>query len=108
MLPPATYAGGRRICMTAFATVVLPQPDSPASPTTSPARIVRSMPSTARTLLAPAAYSTASCRSSTSVSRGRVGDDAPAIGSPTFVTPGALLRTSLDLAPGPARPAHLA
>ena len=49
MLPPATCAGGRRICMIAFATVVLPQPDSPASPTTSPAWIVRSMPSTART-----------------------------------------------------------
>ena len=26
--------------MTAFATVLLPQPDSPASPTISPARIV--------------------------------------------------------------------
>ena len=40
MLPPAMYAGGRRICMTAFATVLLPQPDSPARPTTSPAWIV--------------------------------------------------------------------
>ena len=36
MLPPATCAGGRRICITAFATVVLPQPDSPARPTISP------------------------------------------------------------------------
>ena len=31
-------AGGRRICMTAFATVLLPQPDSPARPRISPAR----------------------------------------------------------------------
>jgi hypothetical protein len=49
MLPPTMRAGGRRICMIAFATVLLPQPDSPASPRISPVPIVRSMPSTART-----------------------------------------------------------
>ena len=66
-LPPTTRAGGRRIWRTAFATVVLPQPDSPARPTISPARISRSTPSTARTGPSPTAYSTASCRSSSSV-----------------------------------------
>ena len=47
--PPAIRAGGRRICMTAFASVLLPQPDSPASPRISPRAISRSTPSTART-----------------------------------------------------------
>ena len=47
--PPAMCAGGRRICMTAFATVLLPQPDSPARPRISLVPIVRSIPSTART-----------------------------------------------------------
>jgi hypothetical protein len=32
MLPPAIRPGGRRICITVFAIVVFPQPDSPASP----------------------------------------------------------------------------
>ena len=50
IVPSAMPAGGRRICMSAFATVLLPHPDSPASPSTSPAPIVRSMPSTARTV----------------------------------------------------------
>src|SRR5437667_389691 len=69
MLPPTIRAGGRRSCSTAFATVVLPQPDSPASPTVSPSWIVRSTPSAARTRLAPVPYSTASCRSSRSAAR---------------------------------------
>ena len=50
-----SWPGGRRICMIAFATVVLPQPDSPASPRISPARIARSMPSTARVAELPVA-----------------------------------------------------
>jgi len=46
MLPPITLAGGRSTCMTAFAIVVLPQPDSPARPRISPAAIDRLTPST--------------------------------------------------------------
>ena len=38
---PATCAGGRRIWRIAFATVLLPQPDSPARPTISPGWIER-------------------------------------------------------------------
>src|SRR5216684_1464403 len=79
MLPPTSLAGGRRICMTAFATVLLPQP-----------------------------YSTASCRSATSASRGRVVAIASAIGSTTFVTLRALLRTSRELTHEPPRSAHRA
>jgi hypothetical protein len=48
MLPPEIRPGGRRIRITAFAMVVLPQPDSPASPRISPSWTVRSTPSTAR------------------------------------------------------------
>ena len=47
--PLVTCAGSRRICMIAFPVVVLPQPDSPARPTISPAWMARSMWSTART-----------------------------------------------------------
>ncbi len=39
--------------MSVFATVLLPQPDSPASPTISPGAIERSTPSTARTVFSP-------------------------------------------------------
>src|SRR2546423_9136537 len=83
--------------MTAFATVLLPQPDSPARPTTSLGRIARSMPSTARTLRSPTPYSTARPRSSRSASLGRVVAGASAMGSTTLTTLRALLRTKADL-----------
>ena len=40
---------GTSMRMTAWAVVVLPQPDSPTSATSSPAATVSEMPSTART-----------------------------------------------------------
>jgi hypothetical protein len=40
--PLVTCAGSRRIWRIAFPVVVLPQPDSPARPTISPAWMVRS------------------------------------------------------------------
>ncbi len=39
MRPPETSAGGLRICSTALASVLLPQPDSPARPRISPGAI---------------------------------------------------------------------
>ena len=48
MLPPVTRAVGGKICIIAFATVLFPQPDSPARPTISPAPIARSTPLTTR------------------------------------------------------------
>ena len=49
MRPPETSAGGLRICSTALASVLLPQPDSPASPRVSPGAIESETSSTART-----------------------------------------------------------
>ena len=61
---------------------LLPQPDSPARPTISPSRIARSTPSTARAGVAPAPYSTVSCRSSSSLAarvRATVGSSTTAV-----------------------------
>ena len=71
-LPPTIRPGGFTICRMAFATVVLPQPDSPARPRTSPSLISRSMPSIARAGRSTP-YSTVSLRSSSKASvAGRV------------------------------------
>ena len=82
MLPPVIRAGGRRICMTEFAIVLLPQPDSPARPTVSPSRIARSTPSTARAGISPKPYSTVRpCSSSSIAARvcATVGSSATAV-----------------------------
>ena len=83
--PLAITAGGRRICIAAFATVLLPQPDSPARPTISPASIFRLSPATARQQSGPVPYSTTRSRSSSSVSR-PVAGSAGETGSATAVT----------------------
>ena len=51
--PLVTCAGARSSCMIAFAIVLLPQPDSPASPTISPSPMLRLTWSTARTRRPP-------------------------------------------------------
>lgn len=66
-LPPVISAGGCRMRKIECAMVVLPLPDSPASPTTSPSLTVKDTPSTALTGPRLVKYST--CKSRTS-SRG--------------------------------------
>ncbi len=64
--PPAMRPGGRSTCRIAFAIVLLPHPDSPASPTIWPGWIVREIPFTAVTAPWSVPYSTTRSRSSRS------------------------------------------
>ena len=56
--PPVMIAGGRKIRRIAWATVDFPQPDSPASPNTSPGAMEKETPSTALTDPPGVKYST--------------------------------------------------
>ena len=81
MDPPVITAGGRSSRMIALATVLLPQPDSPASPKISPRPIWKLTRSTARTVRYSPWYSTD--RSETSRTGASSRDDGGVlIGSP--------------------------
>jgi len=97
--PPAMRAGGLSKRVTALAMVLLPQPDSPARPSTSPLRISKETPSTARTGPRPVRYSTRRSRTCSSGSPGataaarsaasssRAGDCRSVIGLPPSRSP---------------------